>query len=58
MAKDTVIELLRRHVEASLERDAYAARAIDLFAKGEDEAGEAAAEMAELWDLRAKALEQ
>jgi hypothetical protein len=54
---DTVVEQLRRHVEASARRDYYARRAIDLLALGEEQAGYDAADRAELWDLRAKALE-
>jgi len=53
-----VIELLRQHVDACLKRDGYAMRAIDLFEKGEDAAALDAADKAELWDLRAKALER
>lgn len=55
--RDTVVELLRQHVEASARRDYFARRAIDLLALGEEEAGLDAADRAEFWDLRAKALE-
>jgi hypothetical protein len=55
--KDTVIELHARHVEASLKRDICARRAINLFEKGDDNAAWDAAHEAEIWDLRAKALE-
>jgi hypothetical protein len=51
-----VQERLRRHVEATLKRDEWARRAIDLLKKGNDKAGLAAAEKAELWDLKANAL--
>lgn len=50
-------ELLRRHIEYSAKRDKWARRAIDLLAKGEDEAGMDAADEAEYWDLKAKSLE-
>jgi hypothetical protein len=51
-----VTERLRRHIEACRKRDAWARRAIDLLAKGNDKAGLEAAEKAERWDLKAKAL--
>jgi hypothetical protein len=50
-------ELLRRHVEYSAKRDKWAQRAIDLLAKGKVEAGMEAAEKAEYWALKARALE-
>jgi hypothetical protein len=52
-----VQERLRKHVEYSLKRDEWARRAIDLLAQGKDVEGMDAAEKAELWALRAKALE-
>lgn len=52
-----LIERFRRHVEYSQKRDQYARRAIDLLAKGKDEAGMAAAAKAKYWDLKAKSLE-
>lgn len=55
--KMDVQERLRRHVEASVKRDEYARRAIDLLAKGDEAAGMAAAEKAEEWALKAAALE-
>lgn len=57
VGRDTVIERHRRHVEASARRDYFARRAIDLLALGEEQAGFDAADRAEYWDLRAKALE-
>lgn len=50
-------ERLKLHAEASIERDAWAKRAIELLAQGKDEQGMDAAEKAELWDLKAKSLE-
>jgi hypothetical protein len=52
-----VPERLRRHVEYSLKRDKWARRAIDLLAKGKDQAGMDAADKAEYWDLKVKSLE-
>jgi hypothetical protein len=57
MMKIDLIERFRRHVEYSIKRDKYARRAIELLAKGKDEAGMDAAEKAEYWDLKAKSLE-
>lgn len=54
---DDVIERFRQHVEYSVKRDECARRAIELLAQGEDDAGLEAAEEAEMWALRAKALE-
>jgi hypothetical protein len=48
---------LRQHMQYSAKRDAWARRAIDLLAKGEDKAGMAAAAKAERWDVKVKALE-
>jgi hypothetical protein len=56
--KNDVIELHRRHVQASVKRDEYARRAIALLAEGKDEAGLDAAEQAEVWALRALMIEQ
>jgi hypothetical protein len=50
------IERFRQHVEASIKRDEYARRAIDLLAKGKDKAGMAAAKKAKRWERKAKAL--
>jgi hypothetical protein len=50
------IERFRQHVEASIKRDEYARRAIDLLAKGKDKAGMAAAAKAMRWERKAKAL--
>lgn len=55
--KIDLIERFERHVEYSAQRDKWARRAIELLAKGDDEAGMAAAEKAEHWDLKAKSLE-
>ncbi len=55
--KIDVVERLRLHVEYSAKRDNLARQAIALLAKGDDEAGMAAAEQAEYWDLKAKSLE-
>lgn len=52
-----VIERLRKHVEYSTKRDTYARRAIELLKKGDDERGMAAAEKAQYWELKVKALE-
>lgn len=52
-----LIERFSKHVEYSLKRDEMAKRALDLFAQGKDDAALEAAEEAELWALRAKALE-
>lgn len=52
-----VVERLRLHVEASAKRDEFARKAIALLADGKDKAGIAAAEKAEFWALKAKALE-
>lgn len=57
MRKIDLIERFRLHVEYSQKRDKWARRAIALLAKGNDAAGMAAAEKAEIWDLKAKALE-
>jgi hypothetical protein len=57
MMKIDLTERFRRHVEYSIKRDKYARRAIELLAKGKDEAGMDAAEKAEYWDLKAKSLE-
>lgn len=53
----TAEERLRLHVAASLERDKWAKRAIDLLAAGKERAGMAAAKKAEKWDAKVKALE-
>lgn len=50
-------ERLHRHVAASIERDKWAKRAIDLLANGKTKAGMAAAAKAEKWDAKVKALE-
>jgi hypothetical protein len=50
-------ERLELHVEYSRKRDHWAQLAIDLLAKGEDEAGMEAAGEAEYWDLKAQCLE-
>ena len=50
-------ERLRQHVECSLKRDEAARRAIKLFESGQADAGNAVAEEAELWALRALVLE-
>jgi len=55
--KIDLIERFRLHVEYSAKRDKWARRAIELLAKGDDEAGMAAAEQAEYWELKAKSLE-
>jgi hypothetical protein len=55
--KPDVIEMHRRHVEASVKRDECARRAIALLAEGKVEAGMDAAEQAEIWALRAMVLE-
>jgi hypothetical protein len=55
--KIDLVERFRRHVEYSVKRDKWARRAIDLLAKGKDEAGMDAAEKTEYWDLMAKSLE-
>jgi hypothetical protein len=55
--KTDLVERFRRHVEYSVKRDKWARRAIELLAKGKDEAGMDAAEKAEYWDLMAKSLE-
>jgi hypothetical protein len=52
-----IMERFRRHVEASIERDKWAQRAIDLLAAGKRRAGLAAAKKAEAWDKKVKALE-
>lgn len=52
-----LIERFRKHVEYSIKRDQCARLAIELLAKGKDEAGLEAADEAELWDRRAKSLE-
>jgi hypothetical protein len=54
------LERFRLHVEASLKRDEWARRAIDLLekGKGKDKAGMAAAKQAERWDAKVKALER
>lgn len=52
-----VTERLRLHVAYSLKRDRWARRALALLAQGNDEAAALAADWAELWDLKAKALE-
>lgn len=57
MPKNDLIERFRLHVEYSVKRDECARRAIALLEKGKDEAGLDAAEKAEYWDLKAKALE-
>lgn len=57
MPKNDLIERFRRHVKYSVKRDECAKRAIELLAKGKDKAGLDAAEKAEWWDLKAKALE-
>lgn len=54
--KIDVTERFRQHVEASIKRDDWARRAIDLLAKGKEKAGMAAAAKAERWDRKAKAL--
>ena len=41
----------------AVKRDKWGRRAIELLAQGKDEAGMAAAEKAELWQVRAKSLE-
>lgn len=50
-------ERLNRHVAASIERDKWAKRAIDLLADGKVKAGMVAAKKAEKWDEKVKALE-
>jgi hypothetical protein len=50
-------ERLRLHVEYSAKRDRAAQRAIALLAEGKDDEGMEAADEAELWALRAMALE-
>jgi hypothetical protein len=54
---DTVIELHARHVEACIQRDRCARRALELFDECKDLEAWDALHDAELWDLRAKALE-
>lgn len=57
MAKQIeVTERLCQHVEASIKRDEWARRAIDLLAKGKEKAGLAAAAKAEQWERKANAL--
>jgi hypothetical protein len=58
MKDNDLIERFRLHVEYSIKRDKYARRAIDLLKKGKDKEGMIAAEQAELWDLKVKALER
>jgi len=50
-------ERLALHVAYSLKRDAAARRAIELLASGKEAQGMAAAEKADLWALKAMALE-
>jgi hypothetical protein len=50
-------ERLRQHAECSVKRDAAARRAIKLLAEGKDDEGNDAADEAELWALKAMALE-
>jgi hypothetical protein len=50
-------ERLRLHTESSIERDAWAKRAIELLAAGKERAGMAAAKKAEKLDAKVKALE-
>jgi hypothetical protein len=50
-------ERLELHIEYSRKRDHWAQLAIDLLAKGDDEAGMAAADEARYWDIKAKTLE-
>lgn len=50
-------ERLHRHVAASIERDKWAKRAIELLAAGKTKAGIVAAKKAEKWDAKVKALE-
>lgn len=57
MRKIDLIKRFEKYVEYSMKRDEWARRAIDLFAKGKDAQGMAAAEKAERWDLKAKSLE-
>jgi hypothetical protein len=49
-------ERLRLHSEASVKRDEWARRALDLLEKGKDKAGMAAARKAEYWDAKAREL--
>lgn len=57
MPQDDPTHRLKLHMMYSRKHDFWARRAIDLLAKGEDEAGMAAADLAEYWDLKAKSLE-
>jgi hypothetical protein len=50
-------ERLRQHAECSVKRDEAARRAIKLLADGNDDAGNDAADEAELWALKAIVLE-
>lgn len=52
-----IMERFRLHVEASIERDKWATKAIALLEKGKRKEGMAAAKKAALWDAKVKALE-
>jgi len=54
---DAITARLAQHVECSLKRDAAARRAIALFERGEIDQGMDAADEAEIWALKAMALE-
>lgn len=54
--KIEVTERFRQHVEASIKRDDWARRAIDLLAKGKEKSGMAAAAKAQRWERKANAL--
>jgi hypothetical protein len=54
---DAITARLAQHVEYSLKRDECARRAIALFESGKVDEGMDVAEEAELWALRAMALE-
>jgi hypothetical protein len=56
MRKNDLIERFRKCVDARIRRDEWAQRAIDLLAKGKDEAGMDAAAKAKYWDRKRKAL--
>lgn len=53
----TLTERLRQHMEATAKRDEWAQKALDLHAQGKDDEALEAADEAELWDLKVKALE-